>query len=48
MASARAVNERFRRLDPYELARKQLFAEGISSSTIYLDPLGRRSRTCST
>jgi len=39
MASARAVNERFRRLDPYELARKQLFAEGISSSTIYLDPL---------
>jgi len=39
MASARAVNERFRRLSPYELARKQLFAEGISSSTIYLDPL---------
>jgi len=39
MASARAVNERFRRLDAYELARKQLFAEGISSSTIYLDPL---------
>ena len=24
---------------PYELARKELFAEGISSSTIYLDPL---------
>jgi len=39
MASAKAVNERFRRVDPYELARKQLFAEGISSSTIYLDPL---------
>jgi len=39
MASAKAVNERFRRLDPYELARKQLFAEGISASTIYLDPL---------
>ncbi|HWL00797.1 MAG TPA: GuaB1 family IMP dehydrogenase-related protein [Microbacteriaceae bacterium] len=39
MASAKAVNERFRRIDPYELARKQLFAEGISSSTIYLDPL---------
>lgn len=39
MASARAVHERFRRIDPYELARKQLFAEGISSSTIYLDPL---------
>jgi IMP dehydrogenase len=27
------------RLDPYELARKELFAEGISSSKIYLDPL---------
>jgi len=39
MASTRAVNERFRRLDPYEFARKQLFAEGISSSTIYIDPL---------
>jgi IMP dehydrogenase len=39
MASAKAVNERFRRLDPYELARRQLFAEGISSSKIYLDPL---------
>ena len=24
---------------PYELARKELFAEGISSSKIYLDPL---------
>ena len=39
MASAKAVSERFDRLDPYELARKQLFAEGISSSKIYLDPL---------
>ena len=38
MASTRAVVERFRRLDPYELARKMLFAEGISSSTIYIDP----------
>lgn len=38
MASARAVTERFRRMEPYELARKQLFAEGISTSTIYLDP----------
>ncbi len=39
MASAKAVAERFDRLDPYELARKSLFAEGISSSKIYLDPL---------
>ena len=39
MASTKAVTERFGRLDPYELARKQLFAEGISSSSIYLDPL---------
>jgi IMP dehydrogenase len=33
------VQGRFERLDPYELARKTLFAEGISSSRIYLDPL---------
>jgi IMP dehydrogenase len=39
MASTKAVQERFGRLDPYELARKELFAEGISSSRIYLDPL---------
>jgi IMP dehydrogenase len=39
MASTKAVQERFGRLDPYELARKELFAEGISSSKIYLDPL---------
>ena len=38
MASTKAVQERFERLDPYELARKTLFAEGISSSKIYLDP----------
>lgn len=37
MASTKAVRERFERLDPYELARKTLFAEGISSSRIYLD-----------
>ncbi|MET0481220.1 MAG: IMP dehydrogenase, partial [Mycetocola sp.] len=37
-ASTKAVQERFGRLDPYELARKTLFAEGISSSKIYLDP----------
>ncbi|MFT4307122.1 MAG: GuaB1 family IMP dehydrogenase-related protein [Microbacterium sp.] len=39
MASTKAVHERFGRLDPYDLARKELFAEGISSSRIYLDPL---------
>jgi len=39
MASTKAVQERFERLDPYELARRTLFAEGISSSRIYLDPL---------
>ena len=38
MASTKAVQERFGRLDAYELARKTLFAEGISSSKIYLDP----------
>jgi len=39
MASTKAVQARFGRLSPYELARKELFAEGISSSKIYLDPL---------
>ncbi|MBB5633939.1 IMP dehydrogenase [Cryobacterium mesophilum] len=39
MASTKAVHDRFERLDPYELARKTLFAEGISSSRIYLDEL---------
>ena len=39
MASTKAVHDRFARLDAYELARKELFAEGISSSKIYLDPL---------
>ncbi|MEN2738001.1 GuaB1 family IMP dehydrogenase-related protein [Microbacterium sp. X-17] len=39
MASTRAVQGRFGRLDAYELARKELFAEGISSSRIYVDPL---------
>ncbi|MCU1546913.1 MAG: GuaB1 family dehydrogenase-related protein [Homoserinimonas sp.] len=39
MASTKAVQGRFERLDAYELARKELFAEGISSSQIYLDPL---------
>lgn len=39
MASTKAVHARFDRLDPYEQARKELFAEGISSSKIYVDPL---------
>jgi IMP dehydrogenase len=39
MASTKAVHARFGRLDAYDRARKELFAEGISSSKIYLDPL---------
>ena len=39
MASTKAVRERFDRIGAYELARKTLFAEGISGSKIYLDPL---------
>lgn len=38
MASTKAVEGRFGGLDPYELARKKLFAEGISSSRILIDP----------
>ncbi|WGD36934.1 GuaB1 family IMP dehydrogenase-related protein [Lysinibacter sp. HNR] len=38
MASTKAVEGRFGRLDPFDLARKTLFAEGISGSTIYIDP----------
>ncbi len=38
MASTKAVQARFGRLNAYERARKELFAEGISSSRIYLDP----------
>lgn len=38
MASTKAVQARFGGLDSYERARKELFAEGISSSKIYLDP----------
>lgn len=38
MASTKAVKGRFSALDAYERARKELFAEGISSSKIYLDP----------
>lgn len=39
MASTKAVQARFSGLDAYERARKELFAEGISSSKIYIDPL---------
>ena len=39
MASTKAVQARFERLDAYERARRELFAEGISSSMIRLDPL---------
>ncbi|KAB1649860.1 GuaB1 family IMP dehydrogenase-related protein [Pseudoclavibacter endophyticus] len=39
MASTKAVRDRFADLDPYQLARKELFAEGISSSRILIDPL---------
>lgn len=39
MASTKAVQSRFGRLNAFDLARKTLFAEGISSSRIYLDPL---------
>ncbi|WP_405218140.1 GuaB1 family IMP dehydrogenase-related protein [Agrococcus sp. Ld7] len=38
MASTRAVLGRNAGLDAFELARKTLFAEGISTSTILLDP----------
>ncbi len=38
MASARAVQNRTRREDAFERARKALFEEGISSSKMYLDP----------
>lgn len=38
MASTKAVEQRFHRLGAFERARKALFAEGISSSRIYLDP----------
>ena len=39
MASSKAVSARFGGRDPWDLARKQLFAEGISTSRIMLDPL---------
>lgn len=38
MASARAVRHRTRNDDAFERARKSVFEEGISNSTMYLDP----------
>ncbi|MEI2422753.1 IMP dehydrogenase, partial [Arthrospira platensis SPKY2] len=38
MASNRAVKHRNRSQSMMELARKELFEEGISSSRMYLDP----------
>lgn len=38
MASTKAVQSRFDSLEPFERARKQLFAEGISTSKILIDP----------
>lgn len=38
MASTKAVRERFGRVDDFERARKELFAEGISESRIPLNP----------
>ena len=38
MASHRAVKNRNRADDPLELARKELFEEGISTAKMYLDP----------
>ena len=39
MASTKAVRARFAELGPFERERKELYAEGISSSRMYLDPL---------
>jgi IMP dehydrogenase len=38
MASRRAVKNRNAGIEAYELARRELFEEGISSSRLYLDP----------
>ena len=38
MASHRAVKTRTRGETPFEIARKELFEEGISSSRMYIDP----------
>lgn len=38
MASRRAVENRNSGIDPFELARRAMFEEGISTARIYLDP----------
>lgn len=38
MASTKAVEERFARLDPYDQALKAMFSEGISESRVAVDP----------
>lgn len=38
MASHKAVSGRFAKLSPLERARKGMFAEGISTSKLYIDP----------
>lgn len=37
MASTRAVKHRTRQEDPFTRARKAMFEEGISNSTMYID-----------
>lgn len=39
MASTKAVEARFQRLEPFEQARKAMFSEGISESRVAVDPL---------
>lgn len=38
MASSRAVVDRHRRIDPFELARRAFFEEGVSQTKMYLKP----------
>lgn len=38
MASTKAVEARFARLDPFDQARKAMFSEGISESRVAVDP----------
>lgn len=39
MASTKAVEARFAKLEPFEQARKAMFSEGISESRVAVDPL---------
>jgi IMP dehydrogenase len=38
MASSRAVIDRNRQIDPFELARRAFFEEGVSQTKMYLKP----------